>query len=155
MATTPGGLTKAILARLRGEEALSADAAAAQSVLASKVSRWRFGTMAKAGELPCGNVFDDAGIDSMPRAPDVGILQYSVRRFEIWTNETASAFFHEAGDALEMLFDERRDAPGLTLTGDGQIFQGSLMTGMQAPYFDTQINAWYGTIAFSFVESRP
>lgn len=155
MATTPGGLTKAILARLRGSEALTGDAATAQAALAATVTRWRYGTMAKAGEFPCGNVFDDAGVDAMPRAPDVGILQHSVRRFEVWTKETASSFFHEAGDALELLFDERRDAPELDIAGDGRVFQGSLMTAMQAPYFDTQINAWYGMIAFSFVESRP
>lgn len=155
MATTAGGLTKAILARLRGQESLTGDAATAQAALAALVGRWRFGTMAKAGDMPCGNLFEDAGVDAMPRAPDVGILQHSVRRFEIWTNETASSFFHEAGGYLEQLFDERRDAPELDLTGDGRVFQGSLMTAMQAPYFDTQLNAWYGTIAFSFVESRP
>lgn len=155
MATTPGGLTKAILARLRDQEALTGDAATARAVLAALIPRWRYGTMAKAGDLPAGNVFEDAGVDAMPRAPDVGILQHSIRRFEIWTNETASSFFHEAGDALELLFDERRGAPGFDIAGDGRVFQGSLFTAMQAPYKDEQINAWYGMIAFSFVESRP
>lgn len=155
MATTPGGLTKAILARLRGQESLTGEAATAQTALAALVSRWRFGTMAKAGDLPCGNVFEDAGVDAMPRAVDVGILQHSIRRFEIWTNETASGFFHEAGDALEMLFDERRGAPALTVSGDGTVFESALFVGMQAPYFDTQVNAWYGVISFRFVEARP
>jgi len=35
------------------------------------------------------------------------------------------------------------------------VYQGLLLTGMQAPYFDTKFNGWYGMIAFSFVESRP
>src|SRR5690349_257962 len=109
MATTPGGLTKAMLARLRGQVALTGDAATAQAVVSGL--RWRYGTMAKSGEMPCGNVFDDAGIDAMPRAVDVGILQYAVRRIELWTTDTASAFFHDGGDALELLFDERRGAP--------------------------------------------
>lgn len=156
MATTPGGLTKAILARLRGSEALTGDAAAAQTALAALVTRWRFGTMAKAGDaMPCGNVFEDAGIDAMPRAPDVGILQHSIRRFEIWTDETASGFFHEAGDALERLFDERRGAPELSIAGDGLTYESALFTAMQAPYKDEQLNAWYGMIAFRFVEARP
>ncbi len=153
MATTPGALTKAVLARLRGTEALTGDQQAAQAI--TSVLRWRFGTMAKSGEMPCGNVFEDAGIDAMPRAVDVGILQHSVRRFELWTQDTASAFFHEGGDAMELLFDERRGAPELSIDGDGRVFQGALLTGMQAPYYDTKFNAWYGMIAFSFVESRP
>ncbi len=155
MSTTAGGLTKAILARLRGSEALTGDAATAQAALAALVSRWRFGTMAQAGEFPHGNVFEDASVDAMPRAVDVGIIQHSIRRFELWTNETASGFFHEAGDALERLFDERRGAPELSIDGDGQVFESALFTAMQAPYFDTQINAWYGMISFRFVESRP
>jgi hypothetical protein len=153
MATTPGALTKAILARLRGTEVLTGEAEEGQQII--KQYRWRFGTMAKQGELPHGNVFEDAGVDAMPRAVDVGILQHSVRRFEIWTNETASSFFHEAGDALEKMFDMRRGAPVLTIDGDGYCWEGALFTAMQAPFFDKELNAWYGMIAFTFLEARP
>jgi hypothetical protein len=155
MATTPGGLTKAILARLRDQEALTGDAATARAVLAALVPKWRFGTMAKAGAPPCGNVFEDASVDAMPRAVDVGILQHSIRRFELWTTDTASSFFHEAGDALELLFDERRGAPELPIGGDGLCYEGALFVPMQAPYFDEQLNAWYGVVSFRFVEARP
>lgn len=163
MATTPGGLTKTILARLRGAETLTGDAATARAVLAALVTRWRYGTMMKGGEEVktallaggVGNVMEDAGVDAMPRAPDVGILQHSIRRIELWTSKTESSFFHEAGDALELLFDERRGAPELGIAGDGVCYEGALFTAMQAPYFDTQLNAWYGMISFRFVEARP
>lgn len=153
MATTPGALTKAVLARVRGQESMTGDQQAAQIV--TSAVRWRYGTMAKSGELPCGNVFDDEGVDAMPKAVDVGIITNSVRRLELWTNDTASGFFHNMADALELLFDERRGAPNLTLDGDGRTYQSSLFVGMQAPFFDTAVNGWYGMIAFSFVESRP
>lgn len=155
MSTTPGALNKAILARLRGSEALTGDAAVAQEVLTGIVPRWRFGTMAKSGEFPTGNLYEDAGVDAMPNAVDVGILQHSIRRFELWTNTTASAFFNDAADCLERLFDERRGAPELTLDGDGQIYESALFVGMQAPYHDDELNAWYGVISFRFVEGRP
>ncbi len=153
MATTPGALNKAILARLRGTEVLTGDALAAQAITSGL--RWRFGTMSKAGELPHGNFYEDAGVDAMPRAPDVGILRHSVKRFEVWTGETASAFFHDQGDALELLFDERRGAPVLTIDGDGRVYQSSLFVAMQSPYHDDKINAWLGLISFTFVEARP
>lgn len=153
--TTPDALTKAVLARIRGSETLTGEAEAARAVLGSHIERWRFGTMSKIGELPHGNVYADAGVDAMPRAPDVGIIEHAVRRIELWTKETASAFFSESADALEMLFDERRGAPVLETAGDGTCFQSSLFVPFQGPYWAEGINAWWGVISFTFVEARP
>lgn len=155
MSTTPGALNKAIFARLRGTEVLTGDALAAQQTLASVVSRWRFGTMAKEGTFPVGELYSDASADAMPNAPDVGIITHSIRRFTVWTKETASSFFADCEDCLERLFDQRRGAPALDIPGDGKCYECALFTQMQAPYEDDNINAWWGTIAFRFVEARP
>lgn len=155
MSTTVGGLNKAIIARLRGTEVLTGQTLAAQVALAALVPKWRLGTMTKEGALPTGTFYEDSGIDAMPRAIDVGILQTSVRRFEVWTQSLDDAFFTGAADALEHLFDERRGATKLTLTGDGRVYESSLFVGMQGPLPDDSINAHYGLIAFKFVEARP
>ncbi len=153
--TTPDALTKAILARLRGSETLTGEAETAREILKGHVPRWRFGTLSQSGELPHGNVFADAGVDAMPNAPDVGIINHSVRRFELWTEETASAFFTQSADALEKLFDERRGAPDLTVEGDGRVYQSSLFVPFQGPFRSDDIRAWWGVISFTFVDARP
>lgn len=147
------GLHLAILARLRGTEVLTGVYAGAQAT--TSALKWRFGTMTKKGELPCGNFYFDAGVDAMPRAPDVGIIENGVVRFEVWTETPDAAFFTTNANALEQLFDERRGCPLITKAGDGKVFAHSLMTGMQAPYFDKDTNAWWGLISFQFLEARP
>jgi hypothetical protein len=115
--------------------------------------------MKRDGNFPCGNFFEDAGPDAMPNVADSGILQFSIRRFELWT-KTASAtaaFFKTGADALERLFDTRRGGGTtlLNLPGDGLIYDSDVLTGLQGPFFDDDINAWYATMAFRFVEARP
>jgi hypothetical protein len=157
VATTPGALNRAIFARLRGTEtpALSGDAATAQVRLAALVPKWRLSTLTEEADVPCGNIYVDAPVDAMPEAVDVGIIQYSIRRFEIWSRQTDAAFYENVEDALEQLFDERRGAPALPLDGDGRVFESALFTGLQGPFRDDPINAYYSLISFRFVEARP
>jgi len=153
MSAIAGALNIAILARLRGTEVLTGDQLTAQGV--TNAVPWRLGTMRKNGALPAGTFYEDAGIDAFPAAPDVGILQYSIRRFEFWKAGTDDTFFSGMQNALELLFDERRGAPALTLTGDGKVYESALFVGMQGPIPDDDINANVGLMSFRFVEARP
>lgn len=153
MATTPGALNIAIFARLRGTEVLAGDLAAAQAI--TSAYKWRLGSMTKDGALPACCLYEDAGVDAMPYAPDVGILQNSVRRFEFWTQSLDDSFFTNLADACELLFDFRRGGSLMNIGGDGLIYDSSLFTGMQGPIHDDDTNAYYATMAFQFVEARP
>ncbi len=153
MATIPGALDIAILARLRGTESLTGDLLACQVI--TSAYEWRKGSMRKNGTVPCGLFYSDSGVDAMPAAPDMGILEYSVRRFEIWNKTPDGSFFATLPDALEYLLDFRRGNSLLNITGDGLVKDHSLMVSFQGPYFDDQINAFYGLMSFMFVESRP
>lgn len=153
MATTPGALNIAIIARLRKTEVLTGDLLTAQNI--TSAYKWRLGSMTIGGALPAGCFYEDAGVNAAPNAPDIGIVQFSIRRFELWNNTLDDTFFTNLADSLELLFDRRRGGNVLSVGGDGRIFESSLFTGMQGPYHDDSINAFFATMSFMFVESRP
>lgn len=146
-------LNKAIGDRITGVEVLTGDQAEAQTYFAGRSVG--YGTMRQAGVLPALRFYEDAGSDAMPHAPDVGIISNSIYRFESWTRDFAGDFFGKDAMYLELLFDERRGAPALTLEGQGRVFMSGLFVPMQAPLLDRNIDAHYGLMAFVFVESRP
>jgi hypothetical protein len=145
-------LNKAILARLNGTEVLTGAQATAQGVVSGDAVG--YGTMTLNGVLPATRFYEDAGTEVMPRAVDVGIINQSIYRFEKWSRSMDGSLFGAWADALEQLFDERRNGPALTLEGNSQVFESSLFVPLQAPFFDERINSWFGLIAFKFIESR-
>lgn len=155
MALTIGGLNKAILNRIRGNETLTGEQATAQTSLVALIPTWRLGNLRADGALPSGNIYEDAGVDAQPRTVDSGLYHWSIRRFEIWNNTTDESVLTGASEHLMRLFDLRKGATMLDIPGDGKLFDMALFVGMQGPFFDDQINAWYGTMAFSFLEARP
>lgn len=156
-------LTKAIVARLRGDETLTGDADTAYDRLAVLLAAVggddkpavRYGSKAVNPEYPCVVFWEDAGVEAMG-GPDVGIVTQSIYRFELWEQGRGGLVIPDIADCLELLIDHRRRAPAWTLTGEGnQVWWSQLFVGLQAPFYDPARDAWFGLMAFQFVEARP
>jgi hypothetical protein len=149
-------LNKAIKERLDGTESLAGypDQVAAQAVTAAV--RIRQGSLSADAVLPAITFNEDAGTESL-QGVDVGIVSNSVYRFQIWqpdSDRSGSTISHLA-DCLEVLLDQRRGAPKLTIVGYGRVFWADLFVSLQSPLHDDNINAFFGLMSFRIVESRP
>lgn len=151
----------AIVARVRGTETLTGDAAEAHAALVTLFGgtpEIRKGATASTATLPCITFYEDSGIEALGGV-DVGEVRHSVYRFFIWTTRTdrTGTFIHEVADALERLFNQRRGAPGITLADSrsSQVFWCDLFVSLQEPEHEDNTNEFYGMIAFRFVEARP
>lgn len=155
-------LNQAIGARVRGIEVLTGRAADAQSTLAgilaaagsSKAPAIRYGAKASSTVYPEITFREDAGPQTLG-GPDVGIVQDSVYRFELWDNSRDGSTIPTIADCLELLFDVRRDAPAINLTGYGKVYASYLLTALQGPFHDDIKKVFFGLIAFRFAEARP
>jgi hypothetical protein len=146
-------LNTAIVARVRSENLAAYPVAqAAQTVVNAYAIR--YGSTATLPTFPCTTFFEDTGRESLT-GDDVGIVQDSVYRFTIWTKDNTGTTILTIADALEKLFDMRRGAPPITLTGDNKCYWCDVFSFLQSPFHDDGINAFFGVIAFRFVEARP
>lgn len=154
-------LNKAILARIRGDETLTdARALAAQVAIDALLATiggkpaCRYGMKGSSTVYPEITFREDAG----PLALDgsgIGIVTNAIYRFELWETTRDATTIPAMADYLELLFDARRDAPDLTLEGEGRCYYSDLFTGLQGPFVDDFRNAFFGLMAFRFVEARP
>lgn len=146
-------LNHAILRRLNGNETLTGEFAQAQTLTAAL--DWHFGPLdPKGSTFPCGTFFEDAGTESLGGV-DVGVVNNSVYRFLVWDKTRDGSVIPKYADAVEKLFDRRRGVPNLDIVGDGVCYWSDLFVPLQAPLQAMDINAFYGIMAFRFVEARP
>lgn len=155
-------LTEAILKRFRGIETLTGDALAAQTGLAAMLAKiglnnypavW-YGPKSQDATYPSITFHEQAGPEPIGGI-DIGILTTAIYRLELWDNGREGDTLPQMADYIECLFDERRRAPALTLTGDGVIYYGELFSGLEAPHHDDNRNCFFGLMSLRFVEARP
>lgn len=146
-------LQEAVYRRLSGAETLTGDALAAQARIS--VLPWRYGALRQHSVFPCGVFWKDAGTFELGSAPDIGIIENTIWRFELWTEAFDGAWFADRANDLELMFDERKQAPAMSIGGSGQVYDIALFTGMQAPLHEEKLSAYYGLISFRIVEARP
>lgn len=155
-------LNAAIIARVRGTETLSGRAAQAQSDLAALLApvgstngpAIRYGAKGSSTVYPEITFREDAGTEPIG-GPDIGIVSSSIYRFELWEQSRDGSTLLTIADLLEQLFDTRKDAPVLTLTGEGQCWASYLFTAFQGPFHADLIDVFYGLMGFRFIEARP
>lgn len=154
-------LQKAVVARVRGDEVLTGDAAAAQTALAALLATttgghpaFRYGAKGSGVLYPEVTFREDGGVE-MIGGVDIGIPTWSVLRMEIWEQTHGGLTIPVIADYLELLFDCRRRAPVLPLEGENHCWWGELFAPLQSPFQDTQYDAFFGLLAFRFAEARP
>src|SRR5512146_1577839 len=147
-------LNTAIIARVRGTETLTGRALQAQSDLAAILAvtsastpAIRYGAKGSSPVFPEITFREDAGTDAIG-GPDIGIVSNSIYRFELWEKSRDGSGLLTIADCLEQLFDTRKDAPDMTLTGEGQCWAGYLFTPFQGPFHADLIDCFFGLMAF-------
>lgn len=153
----------AIVNRLRGIEVMTGRFADAQAILATYLSQEpsdslpavRYGSKS-SDVLPYQLTFHhDAGGESLAGS-DIGIIDNTIYRFEIWDSGRGDEVIPLVNDALETLCDERKGAPVWTLEDtEDRIFYSELFLRLQGPFHDDFRNMFYGVTAFRWVEARP
>jgi hypothetical protein len=155
-------INKAILDRLRGDETLTPGGRAAQAQTdliailgkANAKASVLVGGLPSSVTYPCVRFWEDAGTRGMG-GEGVGDVMFTVYRFEMFCQGRDGTTLPTIADCLELLLDERRDAPPLTLAGDGRLYGHDLLTNFQGPFQDTTRDCFIGTMAFRFAEARP
>lgn len=152
---------KAIVARVRGEEALTDTAEAAQVELAGYLAQTangnvaiRYGAKGSSAVYPEVTFRENGGSEALGGV-DVGICAWNLYNFEIWDDSGSGVLIPEIADCLERLLDCRRGAPVLPVASPNVAWWGELSTHLQAPFHDDNINAYFGILAFQFAEARP
>lgn len=142
-------------------ESLSGDQATARAALVSTLGTtsgghpaFRYGAKANSAVYPEVTFREDQGSDALA-GMDIGIVYRPIYRMEIWEQTGSGTLIPQIADYLELLFDCRRGAPALTVDAPGKCWWGEVFTHLQAPFFDTGYKAFFGLIAFQFVEARP
>lgn len=154
-------LNKAILDRTRGDEVLvAARALQAQTDLAALLGTVNSKPAVALGGVPssvtynCIRFREDMGGSGLA-GEGIGITGDVLYRFELYSQSRDGTTLRTMADCLELLFDERRDAPALALEGDGRTYASDLFTAYQGPFHDDIRDCFISLIAFRFVEARP
>lgn len=155
-------LNKAIMDRARGDEVLAVGSRAlqAQTDLAALLGTVNAKPAVALGGVPSAVTYDcirfreDMGGSGLA-GEGVGITGDTIYRFELFSTKRDGTTLRTMADCLELLFDERRDAPALTIEGDGRIYASDLFTAYQGPFHDDMRDCFISLIAFRFVEARP
>lgn len=151
-------LNKAILNRLR-QETLSGDFATAQAQLLALLGTTpqgqpaiRYGAKGSSVDYPEITFREDGGVESLGGS-DIAIIDQSIYRFELWETTRNATILPTMARCLERLLDRRHGAPLLVLE-QGTCKYHELFTRMSGPFPDTDINAFFGVLAFRFIEAR-
>lgn len=144
-------LKKAVYERLAGVEALSGDAANAQTALGAllgedpetELPAVHHGNRSVIVVYPAITFMEAGGVPDNRFGEDVGGVRQPILDFYLWSDSAAGNVISDIHDYVDQLLNERRGiAPLLTLES-GRLFHMEALTDL-ATLYDRDTNAWYG-----------